>query len=278
MEEFSTRHRRLFLIYYIIIFYILAVYNWLSGMFLYQLQPILFHTPFDGTSWLLMQTGIHQWLLTNRAGCLFFDTVFYMTPLTFWWFCEKKRVISPLLFGICWTTFNWLYVLCYVLFPSTSVEKFLPALLLPILFATTSITSFYYLMHGLRYFFLFFFVSTGIWKLRTEAVFNIEQTSGILLLQHKEFLIASPRHWYSAFLYWLIRNPYLSYFLYLAATIVELTFVIGFFTKKYDKQLFFLLVFFFAANFILMRIPFFEILPLALPLLFSRSTLKAPLQ
>lgn len=278
MEEFSTPHRRLFLRYYIIIFYILAVYNWVSGMFLYQLQPILFRTPFDGTSWLLMQTGIHQWLLNNQAGCLCFDIVFYLCPLAFWWLCEKKQIISSPLFCAFWLIFNWIYILCYVLFPSTSIEKFLPALLLPVLFATNRITSFYYFMHGMRYFFLFFFMSTGIWKLRTGAVFNIEQTSGILLLQHKEFLIASPRHWYSAFLYWLIRNPYISYFLYLTGTIVELTFLIGFFTKKYDKQLFFLLVIFFVANFILMRIPFFEILPLALPLLFSRYILKAPLQ
>ncbi len=243
-------------------------------MLLYQLQPILFRTPFDGTAWVLMQTGIHQWLLNNRAGCLFFDAIFYLAPLAYWWLCEKKQLVSPLLFGIFWTIFNWVYVLCYVLFPTTSLEKFLPALLLPILFATRRIASFYYIMHGMRYFFLFFFVSTGLWKLRTGAVFNVEQMSGILLMQHKEFLVASPRHLYSSFLYWLIQNPYISYCVYLTGAIIELIFSIGFFTKKYDKQLFVLLIIFFVADFILMRIPFFEILPLALPFLFSKPILQ----
>src|SRR5688500_10570614 len=122
MQEFSVYHRRLFLRYYALIFYILALYFWINGMFLYQLQPVIFRTTFDGTNWLLMQTGIHQWLINNQAGCIFFDTIYYLSPLAYWWLCEKKHIISPLLFGIFWTIFNWIYILCYVLFPSTSIE------------------------------------------------------------------------------------------------------------------------------------------------------------
>ena len=277
MVEFSIEHRRLFTRYFILIFYMLAIYKWISGMFLYQLQPILFRTPFDGTSWLLMQTGIHQWLLNNKMGCILFDIIFYISPLAYWWVCEKKQIISPLAFGIFWTIFNWIYILCYVLFPSTSIEGRLAGLLLPILFAvrTRRTASFYYILHGIRYCFLFFFVSAGLWKLRTGAIFNIDQMSGILLMQHKEFLVASPQHWYSAFIYWIIRNHYIGYFLYLASTILELIFSIGFFTKKYDRQLFILFILFLIMDFIVMRINYFEVLPLALPLLFSKPTLKS---
>lgn len=274
MQPFSIQHRRLFTRYFIFIFYLLAVHNWVNGMFLYQLQPILFSIPFDGTAWLLMQTGIHQWLLNNPAGCLLFDIVFYSSPLCYWLLCEKKQFVSSHLFSIIWIIINWVYVLCYTIFPSTTIAKHLPELLLPILFATRRIASFYYMMQGVRYFFLFFFISAGLWKLRNGAVFNIDQMSGILLLQHKEFLIASPQHWYAAFLYCIIRNPYIGYFLYLASAIAELIFSIGFFTKKKDRQLFALFILFLMMNFIIMRISYFEILPLALPLLFSIPLLK----
>jgi hypothetical protein len=92
--------------------------------------------------------------------------------------------------------------------------------------------------------------------------------SGILLMQHKEFLVASPQHW-------IIRNHYIGYFLFLASTVLELIFSIGFFTKKYDKQLFILFILFLIMDFIVMRINYFEVLSLALPLLFSKPTLKS---
>ena len=274
MQEFSIHHRRLFLRYYVIIFYILALYYWINGMFLYQLQPIIFRTPFDGTNWLLMQTGIHQWLMNNQAGCLVFDIIYYLSPLAYWWLCEKKQIASRLLFGIFWTIFNWIYILCYVLFPSNSIEGHLAGLLLPILFSTRRIASFYYMLHGVRYFFLFFFVSAGLWKLRSGGVFNIDQMSGILLMQHKEFLIASPGYWYTSFIYWIIRNPTIGYSLYLISTLLELVFSIGFFTKKYDKQLFFLFILFLITNSIIMRMVYLDALPLALPLLFTRPVLN----
>ena len=271
MQEFSIQHRRLFTRYYLVFFYLLALYNWINGKFLYQLQPIIFHTPFDGTNWLLMQTGIHQWLLNNRAGCLLFDLIFYLLPLGYWWLCEKKQIVSNLAWGILWVAFNWVYILCYALFPPNSIEGQLAGFLLPILFATRRTASFYYILHGVRYFFLFFLVSAGLWKLRTGAVFNIDQMSGILLMQHKEFLIASPQHWYSSFIYWLIRNPYIGYLLYIASIVFELVFGVGFFTKKNDKLLFALFILFLIIDFITMRIPYFIALPLALPLLFSKT-------
>jgi hypothetical protein len=274
MQEFTVHTRRLFFKYYIVIFYLLALYNWFSGMFLYQLHPILFRTPFDGTIWLLMQTGIHQWLLNNRAGCFFFDIIFYSFPLVYWWLCERKQIVSPLVLGISWLIFNWIYILCYVLFPSNSIEGHLAGLLLPILFATRRTVSFYFILHGIRYFFLFFFVSAGLWKIRTGAIFNMDQMSGILLMQHKEFLIAGPQHWYSSFIYWIIRNPPIGYFLYVISTALELIFLIGFFTKKYDKQLFILFILFLIMDFMIMHIPYFVALPLALPLLFSKQHYK----
>jgi hypothetical protein len=129
------------------------------------------------------------------------------------------------------------------------------------------------MMHGLRYFFLFFFASAGIWKLVQHGAFNSEQMSGILLYQHKEFLTSSPEKWYSYFIYWLINNQGTSYFLYLAGTVIELLFIFGFFTKKFDKWLIGGFLLFLCFNAVIMRIHYWEMTPFLLTLLFSRFSL-----
>ena len=63
---------------------------------------------------------------------------------------------------------------------------------------------------------------------------TLKNISNILLLQHKEIFVITPQHWYAQFIQFLINTRKLSYALYLAGTIFELSCIIGFFTKKYD--------------------------------------------
>ena len=240
-------------------------------MFLYQVSPTFFNTRFDFFTWIFMQSGLHQWLLNNKAGCILFDAIFYSLPFVYF-LIYKKNERAAAWFAIPWLLFNWLYVQCYTLYPTNSIEGHVQWLLMPLLFLTTRIRSFYYMMHGLRYFFLFFFASAAIWKLRQGGIFNMEEMSGILLFHHKEQLVAAPEHWYSQLIYWLVRHPFLGWLLYAAATLLELVFAVGFFTKKYDRQLIILFVLFIIFDYFLMRIPYFEISPLLLPFLFSKFT------
>ena len=265
---FSDQDRYRFTRAFILLFYLLAVYKLLAGMFLFQLEPVLFYTPYDGTAWIFMQTGIHQWLLHNIAGQIFFDILYYGFPALYWFCCVQKQRVAPALIGIPWLVFNWLYILSYVMYPSDSIEGHVAGLLLPLVFAQRKLPSFYYLLHGVRYVFLFFFASAGLWKLRTGAIAVPEQMSAILLTQHKEFLVVYPRHWYTQFIYFLVSKPALAQTLYVLSTGIELFFITGFFTRRFDKLLFYLFLLFLIADFLLMRIPYFEELLLALPLLF----------
>ena len=268
-EIFDSFKRVQFTKLFIILFYILAVYKWLNGMWLYQMQPQFFNTRFDFVTWLFMQTGIHQWLLGNRAGWIMFDVTFYTMPLLYWYAFRKNLKLSVWV-AVLMLFINWVYVQCYVLYPTNSIEGYLAWLLFPFLFMSLRLQTFYFLMHGLRYFFLFFFVSAALWKFYQGGIFNTPQMSGILLMQHKEFLVSAPGHWYTQCIYWVVRHPLFGYGLYVGATIMELSFAIGFFTEKYDRFLLLIFALFLISDFIVMRIPYFEILPLALPLLFSK--------
>ncbi len=280
MAPFSIHTRQRVIHFFLAVFYGLALYKWINGLFLYQLQPQFFNLRFDPSAWLLMQTGIHQWLLNNPAGCRLFDFAFYGMPLL-WWLVWKRndrqpnkkspavKIAASSVMAIVWLLVNSLYVQCYTLYPSNSIEGHIGWLLMPLLFASTRLSSFYFVLHGLRYYFLFFFASAAIWKFRLGGIYNPEQMSGILLYQHTAFLFNAPDSWYSHLVYWVIQHSFAGWLLYAAATALELSFITGFFTRKYDRWLFAGFLLFLVMDLLVMRIPYFELLPLSLPLLFS---------
>jgi len=268
-KPFSSHGRKQFTNYYVLLFYCLALYKWLNGIFLYQIGPQFFNTRFDGTTWLFMLTDVHLWLLDNKAGWFIFDGLFYSMPLLYWLVYQKSMKWASLV-AVLMLIVNWIYVQCYTLFPTNSIEAHVGWLLYPFLLMAIKPKSFYFLMHAMRYVFLFFFASAAIWKLRQGGIFNPEQMSGILLMQHAQFLVDAPDYWYSKMIYWLIKHPPIGYVLYAGATVLELFFLVGFFTKKYDKFLIALFIIFLITDYLVMRIPYFEVLPLALPLLWSR--------
>lgn len=248
---------------YCIIFYALMMYKWCNGMMLYQVQPLFFYTREDIFTWVFMQAGLHQWLLNNPAGWYLSDILFYTAPLALLMAAYKKSSWIPAL-ALYTLAVNWAYIQCYTLYPTTSVEGYTPWLFFPVVFMFSNEKTFALLIEALRYFFLFFMASAGLWKFIQGGIFNMHEMSGVLLYQHNQQLTNSPAYRQTEFYYYLIQHSTLSWFLYLLATLIELSFIIGFFTKKYDRQLAVLFIIFLIADYFLMRIPYFEMLPFLL--------------
>lgn len=242
------------------------LYKWFNGLFLYQLEPSFFYTRQDLFTWLFMQTGMHQWLLNNKPGWILFDTLFYSMPLIYFLSLKYLKKAS-LAIVLCMIIVNWCYVQCYTLYPSNSIEGHIAWLLFPLVFLGNSDKIFSLLFEGLRYFFIFLFASSGVWKLAQGGAFSPAEMSGILLYQHNQLLTNSPGYWQSGLFLWLIQRPPLAYLLYLSATLLELFFIVGFFTKKIDRQLFLLFLLFLVMDYFIMRITYFEVSTLLLTLL-----------
>jgi hypothetical protein len=265
----TEKHRLRFTIAWVALFYLLAAYKWWQGMWLYQFDPFFFKIRFDGISWLLMQTGFHQWMMHKPLAQIIFDIAFYGMPLVYLIVYGFKKQRAAQQVAVAWCIINWIYVLLYTLYPTNSIEAHTPWLLFPILFAAVNLRSFYFLLRGLRYFFVFFFFSAGVWKLVNGGAFEPAQMSGILLAQHATFLVSDPMHWQSRFIYMLIEMPIAGFLLYWAATLIELFFVVGFFSRRFDKLLIVLFVLFLMFDYLVMRIPYFEVSPYLLTLLYS---------
>src|SRR5436190_17577130 len=138
-------------------------YKWMNGLFLYQIEPAFFYTRQDLITWLFMQTGVHQWLLNNARGWILFDALFYSMPLLYLVIYNYAKKFSSIV-AIAMLLVNWCYVQCYTLYPSNSIEAHIAWLLFPIAFIPQNKKTFQLLLEGLRYFFLYFFVSAGVWK------------------------------------------------------------------------------------------------------------------
>ncbi len=234
-------------------------------MLLYQQQPLFIYDTFDVTSWLFMQTGIHQWLLRTKLFLLF-DVVYYTAPLVLLitsFYKNEKAVSAAAVYVLL---VNWIYLQCYFLYPISSYTIFIAWLIFPLIFIAFKEETFALLFDGVRYFFLYFFLSAGIWKIINGSVFNPIQLSAILMEQHKEILTASPHYWLSYFYQFLIRHTALSYSLYLIVAAMELSFLLGFFTKRWDRYLILIYFLFLIADYLIMRIPYFETLPFVLTL------------
>jgi len=260
--------------WYCIIFYALLMYKWYNGLLLYQIQPSFFYTREDIFTWVFMQTGLHQWLLNNANGWLLLDGLFYSAPL-FLLAHTRYHPNQTFMAAGSMLLINLVYVQCYTLYPTNSVEGHIAWLLFPVVFMAGNEKTVVLLFDGLRYFFLFFFVSAGIWKLAQGGAFNSLQMTGILLEQHKEMLMNSPGYWQTKLISYVIDHARLGYLLYLLATLIELSFIAGFFTRKYDKILALLFLLFLVMDHLLMRITYYEVLPLLLTLYIRPSKLKA---
>lgn len=256
----SFRHT--VLLWYCAIFYGLFFFKLSNGMLLSQVQPVFIYDTFDAFTWLFMQTGIPQWLLQSRQFLLF-DALYYTAPLALLLAAYTKPP-AMIIAAVYLLLVNWIYLQCYSLFPISSITIYIAGFLFPVLFLANTETTFLLLFAGLRYFFLYFFCSAGVWKIVQGGVFNPLQLSAILLEQHKELLTSSPRYWLSQWYQWLIEHHLVSYALYLLVDVMELSFIVGFFTRRFDRLLLSFYLLFLFANHLIMRIPYYETMPFLL--------------
>lgn len=121
-----------------------------------------------------------------------------------------------------------------------------------------------------RYYGLFIMSSAALWKLSRGNCFNPHQFSNILIYQHLELLSRVDLSLYGSFIRYFIRHTLLSQWIFLGAIGLELSFILGFFTKKYDVLLAYLLLVFLVFNWLFMGIPSIFSFIMVLPLITSK--------
>ncbi len=282
-----SRDNKILLTIYFVFYYAVFLSFYFDERLLSQYQPILFNYNRDLTELALIATGLPRWLISHPLALTAADALAFLLPAALLFVTIRKgRYITAL--GGAFVCFLALYFLLADIFWQVHHEPFILYLLLAFAFVTNREDRFYKLLEGCRYYFLYIFVSAAIWKIARGAVFNGQEMSRILLLHHTDLLtshsdlltshsdpLTSPCTLFSCRVYtWLINHPYCSYWLYLGGALLEASFVIGFFTRRWDRLLIILVLVFVIADLLLMRIPYWSILLGAITLWPGRRSLR----
>lgn len=253
----------------------LVLYAWFAyhGLLFYCIKPVFFLNKLDVTHNIFMLSNLQHMLMKNTWLQLFFDACFIILPLLLTYSCVKEYKWRSFIAVI-----TGLFTIVYCSFLSTmsfvSVENYLAWMFVPFIFYPRSVKGFYFTMHMVRLLFAIFFFSAALWKLRTGAVFNLEEMSAILFRQHASYLTIGISNWYNNLMQFLISNPGFSYYFYLFAVVAEFVFIAAFFTRRFDKYLIISFLLFAVFDYLLMNINYFTWLPFMGCFYFSRFMLN----
>ena len=224
-----------------------------QGLLLFQLHQAAFiSVKADNIFWLYHAAQIPTFVLKHELFAFVLDLAWL--------------IIAVL--GLLKTQSRWLTSLLYLLVlnyliiynsASTHHEHILVGLLffVPLLFIRDQ-TNFVLIFAGIRYYAIFTLFSAGLWKVHRSSLFTPNQMSEILKHQHIDYSISYPEAYFSHFISNLIAQPNLANLFWYGAWSIELAFILGFFTRRFDKLLGSLFILFFIMDYLLMHLCFVE--------------------
>lgn len=223
-------------------------------------QPLLTEGSNDFLYGLFYSTGFPRLLLANNWLASLFDLLLFLLPVLI--VATSNRALLMLLslwLVIYILTFNWV--------THHNYHGLVGAVVITLPFWSKKEERFNFLWDAARYYWLYVFVSAALWKILRGSAFHNNQLSNILMAQQLDYLLQHPDTWRAHVLQYLIANPSVSHIILLVNVLLQLSFLLGFFTRRFDYWLIALSVVFVAANFFVMNIVSAELLVLNLTLI-----------
>ncbi len=254
-----TRDKKLLLTVYFCFYFAVFLFLGVGHRTLLQVHPVFFHYNRDLAELMLIGSGLPKFMIAHPVCFAFADTLGFLLPIPLLGYAFRKDRFSPLL-GWAFCGYVTLYLLLADLFWQIHHGPFILYVLLAFAFVTNREDRFYFILRGCRYYFLYIFVSAAIWKTVRGAVFDGQEMSHILLNQHIDLLSGDCQTTICRCYAWLIGHPAVAQPLYIGAVLMESVFVVGFFTRRFDRLLLALAILFVAADLLVMRIPYWTML------------------
>ncbi|MEI6311775.1 MAG: hypothetical protein WCP57_05925 [Bacteroidota bacterium] len=251
MKEISIdKYARIY--FALVVIFLLKQYA--DGLLLFQFDHVVFKYPsIDNTYWLFYLLQIPQLLASSKSSLLIFDLALLFSCISNVIFIQRvwlARIFAVLFF---------IYFICVNSFSGHHSHMLVGILLSNVVFCFRSLHTQLKLKEILRYYLLFLMTSAAFWKIGRGNLSDVQHFSNILFNQHIYELIASKKNLHTHIISYLIEHTPLSYSLYIIATICEIIFIVGFFTKKYDRYLILVFILFFSMDYLLMDLNFVEL-------------------
>ena len=217
--------------------FISLIYSFFSNTLVSQLKiPVLKFPSTDLTYWFFHLIRLPEIITGHPVIARCFDGLLFFSCLLCLLKPEGRRWI--LIFFI-------LYLVYFIIFNSYGLHHThskIGILLLPVPFMMTDEKGFLLLWKGLRYYTCFIYASAFLWKLFRGTWLYSQQ--GVLIIKRNlaPYLYFHPRSGLSKVYYWLISHAAIPDILLKMGFILEGLFIIGFFTRRFDKYLFLLAI------------------------------------
>jgi hypothetical protein len=232
-----------------------------SSLFSQLSQPVLIDPGIDTTYWLFHLLGIPHALTHSMIWSAVLDiSLFLLVVIAS--LMPGRRMVAFL-----FTLLVLIYQITYSTYAAHHYHSLIGVLFLSIPFWFGPGLRFTYLWEAARYYFFFIFSSAALWKVSSGALFIHGQMSAILMSQHAQMVYDYPGTGFSHFHSYLIAHEGVAMLLLWAGFLTQLSFLGGFFTRKYDRIYLILFLLFFAMDYLVMHITSIGLLILCLVLL-----------
>ncbi len=234
---------------------------WGNTLFSQLNDPRIITPDVDNSFWLLQLLQIPEFITSNQTIATLLDISMLFLPMLY---LLKPNRWYAMFFSVVLTLYNS----CFSIYSGHHFHSLLGIVFVSIPFWSDNLKRRENLWHAVRYYFLFSMVSAALWKVGRGAIFDVNFMTETLKIQHAQYIFDFPESMLSSWYKWLIQSQAVAYGFYIAATIIELSFIVGFFTKKFDQSLLVLFLIFAIANLVAMGVSSFELIFFLLTLLF----------
>ncbi len=231
----------------------LAVRFWSGRYLTYIFDQPMKGPDLDYTFWVTYLTGIPQFIIHHLWACKLVDGLVVVILFISFFFPKPNKLFIALVIVF--------------FFEHITVESFsdnhsknavcIFMALLPLCFNEKY---FEIMVEFVRYFLIFILVSAAYHKFHNGAVTDMDHFQKIQIQQHLDLAILNPNHPSYIISKFLIDHAFIAYLFFLGLVLMQLAFVAGIFTKRFDGFLFFLLFVFVLSTYVLMRIYIWEML------------------
>ncbi len=243
---------------------ILGIYliRYCSHTLLHQLyQPVLIFPSIDVTYWLFHFIGIPQFLTQHYSVALGFDLLLLASILSA--LIYQRKVVFPILY--------LLLASCYfITFNSYATHHFhitMGMLFIALPFCFPKADHFSAAWYFLRIYYLYIFFSASLWKIFRGSAWKFDQLTNIIRSNCIEALAYNKETFSDKLDFFLLAHPAIAYTFFLFTCLLQLSFIAGLFTYKYDRYFFYASILFHVGNFFVLRINSFELLVFNLALI-----------
>jgi hypothetical protein len=231
---------------------LILIFFYFNHSLLFQLQePVLIYPESDNSFWLLHIFRFPQLIIKHHWFALAFD-IFLIGSVIYVIIVPGEVIFNRfVIIGL------WISYICYCSAAGKHYAQ-IGYLLAPIPFLAIEERRFNLLWEGLRYWICFLYLSAGVYKIYYGGFGYIENMSHILQQENATWFIFNQHGIQADTIRYLIIHPGIAHFFFRLTTIIDLSLLIGFFTRRFDRWLLLGLILFHLGNLYLLHISFVE--------------------